>query len=109
MSDFFNDVYEVVKHIPFGRVSSYGAIARYLGSAKSARMVGWAMNSSHHLQEKIPAHRVVNSSGLLTGKRYFGPGDEMKNLLKAEGIRVENDQVQDFEKVLWDPMKELDM
>jgi methylated-DNA-protein-cysteine methyltransferase-like protein len=102
---FFQDVYEVVKLIPEGRVTSYGAIARYLGTTRSARMVGWALNTSYG--EKIPAHRVVNRNGLLTGKKYFGPPDRMKKLLEAEGIRVKNDQIQEFESIFWDPIKEL--
>jgi len=104
-SSFFQDVYEVVKLIPKGRVTSYGAIARYLGTTSSARMVGWALNTSY--EEKIPAHRVVNRNGLLTGKKYFGHPDRMKQLLEEEGIRIRNDQVQDFETVFWDPTKEL--
>lgn len=102
---FFDNVYEVVKLIPNGRVTSYGAIAKYLGSASSSRMVGWAMNQSHGMG--IPAHRVVNRTGLLTGKRYFGNGDEMKNLLEAEGIKVENDKILDFKELFWDPVEEL--
>ena len=103
---FFEQVYEVVKLIPRGRATSYGAIARYLGTGSSSRMVGWAMNASH-LNPEIPAHRVVNRIGVLTGKAHFGPGDEMKNLLESEGLTVEENQIQDFEKVFWDPMAEL--
>ena len=104
---FFQKVYAVVLQIPYGRVTSYGAIAAYLGSKSSARMVGWAMNSSHYYPENIPAHRVVNRSGLLTGKRHFGGPDVMKELLQSEGIIVEEDQIQNFEKIFWDPAREL--
>ena len=100
---FFESVYEVVRLIPPGRVSTYGAIARFLGSAGSARMVGWAMNASFTVLPPVPAQRVVNSSGLLSGKFHFGAGDEMKNLLEAEGVRVENDVVVDFQTKFWDP------
>ena len=100
---FFESVYEVVRLIPSGRVSTYGAIARFLGSAKSARMVGWAMNASFGVVPHVPAQRVVNASGILSGKFHFGPGDEMKNLLEDEGIRVENDCVIEFSKLFWDP------
>lgn len=103
---FFQKVYEVVKQVPYGRVTSYGAIAEFLGSKGSARMVGWAMNNSHSQPENIPAHRVVNRTGLLTGKQHFGGGDVMKNLLESEGIEVEENQILNFEKVFWHP-KEL--
>jgi methylated-DNA-protein-cysteine methyltransferase-like protein len=103
---FFEDVYEVVKLIPSGRVTSYGAIANYLGM-KGARMVGWAMNSSHHSFSSIPAHRVANRNGLLTGAHHFPPTDSMQQRLEAEGIVVKNQQIQDFHKVFWDPSKEL--
>jgi methylated-DNA-protein-cysteine methyltransferase-like protein len=92
-SDFFRDVYEVVRLIPEGRVSSYGAIARYLGSAKSARTVGYAMNASHGLLPPVPAHRVVNRIGLLSGKHHFGEPNQMQNLLESEGIEIEIDQI----------------
>jgi methylated-DNA-protein-cysteine methyltransferase-like protein len=108
MDDFFNKVYEVVKMIPSGRVTSYGAIARYLGTAGSARMVGWAMNASRGLADFIPAHRVVNRNGLLTGKNYFGAPDAMRELLENEGVFVENNKIVNFEKYFWDPMKELE-
>lgn len=104
---FFEQVYELTLLIPHGRVSSYGAIARYLGTAKSARMVGWALNNSHSLPEFIPAHRVVNRNGLLTGKHHFGGSNVMRELLESEGIMVEDDQIIDFEKHFWDPNKEL--
>jgi methylated-DNA-protein-cysteine methyltransferase-like protein len=100
---FFEQVYAVVRLIPKGRVTSYGAIAKYLGAAGAARMVGWAMNASHGQSPPIPAQRVVNSSGLLTGKFHFGPGDEMKALLESEGIMVEKDKVKEFSKLFWDP------
>jgi len=101
---FFTSVYEVVRLIPPGRVTTYGAIARFLGSGKSARMVGWAMNASFGVLPLVPAQRVVNASGLLTGKFHFGPGDEMKNLLEAEGVKILDDAVVDFQKLFWDPV-----
>jgi methylated-DNA-protein-cysteine methyltransferase-like protein len=104
--DFFQNVFEVVKLIPEGRVTSYGAIAKYLGSTRSSRMVGWAMNSAHALPE-VPAHRVVNRNGLLTGKMHFVPPSRMQELLEKEGIIVKEDQVQNFSKIVWDPMVEL--
>lgn len=104
---FFSKVYEVTKLIPSGRVTSYGAIARYLGTAGSARMVGWALNNSHSLPEFIPAHRVVNRNGLLSGKHHFGGSNVMKDLLASEGIIVEEDAVVHFNKIFWDPNKEL--
>lgn len=103
---FFEDVFEVVKMIPKGRVTSYGAIASYLGIKSSARMVGWAMNASHSMAD-IPAHRVVNRAGLLTGKHHFETPSAMKKLLEKEGIKVVRDKVQNFEKHFWDPQKEL--
>lgn len=104
---FFEDVYAVARLIPQGRVTSYGAIARYLGSSKSSRMVGWAMNNAHGQKPKIPAHRVVNRNGLLTGKHHFGHPDLMQQLLEKEGIVVVKDKIKNFEKVYWDPMSEL--
>jgi methylated-DNA-protein-cysteine methyltransferase related protein len=101
--DFFTNVYDVVKLIPKGRVTSYGAIAKYLGSAQSSRMVGWAMNACHTHPEKVPAHRVVNREGLLTGKAHFNPPSRMQELLEKEGIKVKNDKVVEFEKKFWDP------
>lgn len=103
---FFEDVYEVVKLIPKGRVTNYGAIAKYLGSGLSSRMVGWALNSSHQHPE-IPAHRVVNRIGLLTGKMHFATPTQMQELLEAEGVKVVDDKVVDFEKRKWDPVQEL--
>lgn len=102
---FFKRVYEVVEMIPVGRVTSYGAIAEYLGSKGSARMVGWAMNNSHQQPRNIPAHRVVNRNGLLTGKQYFGGQDVMKELLESEGLVIENDQILNFKERFWEPVE----
>lgn len=102
--NFFSEVYQVVRLIPKGRLSSYGAIANYLGTKGSARMVGWAMNGS---PDDVPAHRVLNRNGLLSGKHHFGSPDEMQRRIEAEGIKVENDQVVDFQKYFWDPAIEL--
>ena len=107
-STFFNDVFEVVKLIPKGRVTSYGAIAKYLGAARSSRTVGYAMNAAHALPD-VPAQRVVNRNGLLTGKHHFSTPTKMQELLEAEGVMVVDDQVVDLAKVFWDPMKELAM
>jgi methylated-DNA-protein-cysteine methyltransferase-like protein len=104
---FFDKVYQVARLIPYGRVTSYRAIARYLGSPGSARMVGWAMNQSHDTTVSIPAHRVVNRNGSLTGKHHFGGPMIMQQLLESEGIIVIDDQIVDFEKYFWDPSKEL--
>jgi methylated-DNA-protein-cysteine methyltransferase-like protein len=106
-SAFFFRVYELTKLIPYGRITSYGAIARYLGSGRSARMVGWALNNCHSRPEFIPAHRVVNRNGLLSGKHHFGNSTTMKQLLENEGIIVDDDQVVDFPEKFWDPLKEL--
>jgi methylated-DNA-protein-cysteine methyltransferase-like protein len=106
-SGFFKQVYEVTKKIPYGRVSTYGAIAKYLGIAKSARIVGWALNNCYSTGEFIPAHRVVNRKGYLTGKHYFGTSNIMIQLLENEGIRVENDRVMEFNRLFWDPGKAL--
>jgi methylated-DNA-protein-cysteine methyltransferase-like protein len=100
---FFNDVFDVVRLIPQGRVTSYGAIASYLGTKLSARMVGWAMNASHQADPPVPAHRVVNRNGMLTGKHHFASPTLMEELLQKENIRVINDKVVDFEKLFWDP------
>jgi len=105
--NFFEKVYEVVRLIPYGKVTTYGSIAKYLGAARSARMVGWAMNNSHNLSKEVPAHRVVNRKGLLTGKHHFGGTNLMQQLLENEGIIVIENQIQELEKVFWDPMKEL--
>ena len=107
MSDFFQKVYEVVQLIPAGRVTSYGAIAAYLGSPGAARMVGWAMNASHNHPEFIPAHRVVNRNGLLTGKHHFDTPNAMKELLENEGIILKGDQIINFHEMFWDPTAEL--
>ena len=104
--NFFNKVYKVVRLIPYGRVTSYGAIARYLGAARSARMVGWAMNKAHHIED-VPAHMVVNRKVVLTGKHHFGGPNLMQQLLENEQIIVIYNQIQDFEKVFWNPLKEL--
>jgi methylated-DNA-protein-cysteine methyltransferase-like protein len=106
-NDFFSAVYEVVRLIPTGRVSTYGAIARYLGTARSSRMVGWAMNNSHDCTPPVPAHRVVNRNGMLSGKAHFGSSGEMQRLLEAEGVKVENDKVLEFQQRFWDPASEL--
>ena len=105
--DFFDQVYQVVRLIPSGRVTNYGAIGKYLGAARSARMVGWAMNNAHGQVPSVPAHRVVNSQGLLTGKMHFETPIRMQELLAEEGIEVKNDKVVDFKKVFWNPMIEL--
>ena len=104
--NFFERVYDVARQIPFGRVTSYGAIAKYLGAARSARMVGWAMNNSSKYED-VFAHRVVNKKGLLTGKHHFDGTNLMQQLLENEGIVVIENQIQELEKVFWDPMKEL--
>jgi methylated-DNA-protein-cysteine methyltransferase-like protein len=100
---FFELVYEIARQIPRGRVTSYGAIAACLGTKMSARMVGWAMNGAHHSKLKVPAHRVVNRNGMLSGKHHFGDPDAMQRLLEKENIKVVDDQVQDFDKVFWNP------
>lgn len=105
--NFFDMVYQVVRLIPYGKVTSYGAIANYLGSKRSSRMVGWAMNQSHHIQPPVPAHRVVNRNGLLTGKMHFSNPDAMQKLLESEGIKVIHDKIANFKAVFWDPATEL--
>ena len=105
--NFFELVFEVARQIPKGRVTSYGAIAACLGTKSSARLVGWAMNGAGRVKPIIPAHRVVNRLGILSGKHHFSPPGLMEKLLKKEGIKVKNDQVQDFKKVFWDPVEEL--
>lgn len=104
-SNFYDKVYIVANLVPYGRVTSYGAIAKYLGATRSARMVGYAMNGSHG--KDVPAHRVVNRKGLLTGKHHFEGTHLMQQLLESEGIKVRDNQIQNFEKVFWDPSKEL--
>ncbi len=109
MNPFYLKVYEVVKLVPVGKVTNYGAIARYLGSPQASRMVGYAMNHCHKLDEFIPAHRVVNRNGMLTGKHHFGGERVMEELLQNEGIEVEDDQITDFKSHFWDPNLELNM
>ncbi len=104
--NFFERVYDVARRIPYGRVTTYGAIAKYLGTAKSARMVGWALNGSG-IKADIPAHRVVNQKGILTGKHHFQGTNLMQQLLESEGIQVEDNQIQNMDKHLWDPSQEL--
>ena len=104
--NFFQKVYEVAAQIPYGRVTSYGAIAKYLGAARSARMVGWAMNGAGAIED-VPAHRVVNKIGLLTGKHHFEGTNLMQQLLESEGIKVIDNQIIDFDTHFWDPFKEL--
>jgi len=105
--NFFHKVHQVAKLIPYGRVTSYGAIAKYLGAARSARMVGWAMNASHNLED-VPAHRVVNKQGLLTGKHHFDGTNLMQQLLESEGVEVVENQIQNLDTLFWDPFLELD-
>jgi len=106
-NDFFQLVYEVARHVPKGRVTSYGAIGKYLGSGKSARMVGWAMNNAHAQKKSVPAHRVVNRNGELTGKHHFGHPKRMQQLLEKEGVKVKKDKIVNFKKLFWDPAEEL--
>ena len=105
--NFFEDVFDVVRLIPSGRVTNYGSNAKYLGSGKSSRMVGWAMNASHNVMPPVPAQRVVNRSGLLTGKTHFETPDKMQELLEQEGVKVTNDKVADYSRLFWDPNVEL--
>jgi methylated-DNA-protein-cysteine methyltransferase-like protein len=107
--DFFQMVYEVVRLIPKGRVTNYGAIAKYLGAARSSRMVGWAMNAAHSQKKKVPAHRVVNRNGELTGKHHFETPFQMQELLEKEGIVIIKDKIKNFNNLFWDPMKELEL
>ena len=109
LDSFFQQVYAVARLIPKGRVTSYGAIAQYLGLKRSARMVGWAMNDAGRIRPNVPAHRVVNRNGLLTGKHHFSSPDEMEKRLEKEGVKVKNDQVVDFKKLFWDPSVELQL
>jgi methylated-DNA-protein-cysteine methyltransferase-like protein len=104
---FFELVFEIARQIPKGRVTSYGAIAACIGAKSSARLVGWAMNGSKKIRPKVPAHRVVNRNGMLSGKHHFSPPDRMEKLLRKEGIKIKNDQVIDFKKLFWDPSLEL--
>lgn len=105
--NFFEDVFEVVRLIPPGRVTNYGSIAKYLGSGLSSRMVGWAMNASHVADPPVPAHRVVNRNGMLTGKHHFASPTLMQELLQKEGVEVSKDKVVHFQQLFWDPEKEL--
>ena len=105
--NFFELVFQVARQIPKGRVTSYGAIAACLGAKSSSRMVGWAMNGAGRVKPNVPAHRVVNRLGILSGKHHFTPPGMMEKLLKNEGIKVKNDQVQDFKNVFWDPAESL--
>lgn len=107
--DFFQNVFDVVRLIPQGRITNYGAIAKYLGTARSSRMVGWAMNVAHSQQHYVPAHRVVNRIGLLTGKHHFSSPFLMQELLESEGIIVIKDKIKNFDQHFWDPMKELSL
>jgi methylated-DNA-protein-cysteine methyltransferase-like protein len=100
---FFDKVYDLVRKIPYGRVSTYGIIAAHIGSPRAARMVGWALNKSSNETEFVPAHRVVNRKGLLTGKHYFANENTMKEMLEAEGIKIIDNQIQDFENLVWKP------
>jgi methylated-DNA-protein-cysteine methyltransferase-like protein len=106
---FFEDVFDVVRQIPKGRITSYGAIAQYLGTRMSARMVGWAMNASHIAHPPVPAQRVVNRNGQLSGKMHFPTPTAMEESLKKDGVKVKNDQVVDFDKIFWDPSKEISL
>ena len=106
---FFENVYDVVRQIPKGRVTSFGAITNYLGTKMSARMVGWAMNGAHNASPSVPAQRVLNRNGMLTGKAHFSTPTKMEELLAKEKVKVENDTVVDFEKLFWDPAKELEI
>jgi methylated-DNA-protein-cysteine methyltransferase-like protein len=108
-TSFFEQVYQVVALIPRGRVTSYGAIAAYLGSKGSSRVVGYAMNGAHKSHPTLPAQRVVNRNGLLTGKFHFGSLTQMQELLEAEGVKIENDQIQNFKNHFWDPAAEIDL
>ncbi len=108
-ASFFQDVYDVVRQIPKGRVTSYGAVAAYLGTKLSARMVGWAMNAAHTAKPKVPAQRVVNRNGILSGKHHFGTPTLMEELLKKDGVAVKNDTIVDFKKIFWDPITELSL
>lgn len=105
--NIYDIIYDLVRSVPKGRVTTYGAVAAAIGAKSGARLVGYAMNHCEGLKPKVPAHRVVNRVGLLTGKHHFNPPEKMEQLLKKEGIKVKDDKVQDFDKVFWDPIKEL--
>jgi len=104
---FFELVFEVVRQVPKGRVTTYGAVANCLGTKLSARMVGWAMNGAHRVRPKVPAHRVINRNGMLSGKHHFATPNQMQELLEKEGIKVIDDTVVDFKKLFWDPAEEM--
>jgi methylated-DNA-protein-cysteine methyltransferase-like protein len=106
-SDIYQAIFEIVRQVPRGRVTTYGHVAAAIGVKSGARMVGYAMNNTHGVSPSVPAHRVVNRNGMLSGKAHFGPNDEMAKLLRAEGIKVADDKVQDFSSLLWDPAIEL--
>lgn len=106
-NDIYEAIYEIVRQVPKGRITTYGAIAAALGMKSGARLVGYAMNTCHGVKPRVPAHRVVNRNGLLTGKHHFGAEGEMQRLLEREGVKVKEDQVQDFDRLLWDPATEL--
>lgn len=105
--NIYDIIYDVVRSVPKGRVTSYGAVAAAIGAKSGARLVGYAMNNCNGIKPKVPAHRVVNRNGLLTGKHHFSPPEKMQQLLEKEGIKIVDDQVQNFEKIFWDPAKEL--
>jgi methylated-DNA-protein-cysteine methyltransferase-like protein len=105
--DLYDIIYDLVRQVPKGRVTSYGAVAAAIGMKSGARVVGYAMNNCTNVKPKVPAHRVVNRNGMLTGKHYFSPPEKMQQLLEKEKVKVKNDRVIDFEKVFWDPVKEL--
>jgi len=107
--NIYDLIYEIVRHVPKGRVTTYGAVAAATGAKSGARLVGYAMNGCHTVKPKVPAHRVVNRKGLLTGKHHFGSPTMMQELLEKEGIKVKDDQVVDFEKLFWDPLLELNI
>lgn len=107
MNDLYQQIYRIVRHVPAGRVTTYGAIANCIGTSGSARLVGWAMNASHYSATGVPAHRVVNRNGLLTGKHHFETLKTMQELLENEGVKIVDDQVVDFDRLFWDPAKEL--
>jgi methylated-DNA-protein-cysteine methyltransferase-like protein len=107
MSDIYQRIYDITRQIPYGKVTSYGAIAEYLGIRGGARMVGWAMNNAHTLEDPVPAHRVVNRNGLLTGKHHFPGENMMQELLENEGICIINDQIQDFNRIFWHPCTDI--
>lgn len=105
--NIYTAIYDIVRCVPKGRVTSYGAVAAAIGAASGARVVGYAKNLCHNIKPKVPAHRVVNRNGMLTGKHHFNPPEKMQQLLEKEGIKVSNDTVQDFDRLFWDPMKEI--